>query len=319
MLNQTPKGSCDTKTSPPAATGRENIDSKFMHDADLAKNGNAEASRRMLDETHTLETSGQLAAVAKDLEVSGARVTYDRSGLVRQISFGDSTGAHLNIDVARDTINGQSSEQLSQASSKQARDFIAATLADPLADKGKPLPPEALAAANKLVTAVFDQDNDTLIKTARAIMNDPKLANSINNALAATRLGMGFSEDRTGSAAGSNLQFTISTSSDELIAIRAEGPPTKATRFPTLWQEMEYGLKYGQPLAADDPFLKQVGERVQKDSSEEIERAETALFGKASKNQVLPDSYTNMRTLEQSNRKREAAELEEIKKMLGPW
>jgi hypothetical protein len=95
--------------------------------------GSATASQAALSEVHEMQIGGCLPEVAKDIEQSGnAKVVYGTNGELQHIVFNDADGKpSVDIDVQHDSINGKSSEQLREASAKQAKDYLAAGLADP--------------------------------------------------------------------------------------------------------------------------------------------------------------------------------------------
>jgi hypothetical protein len=314
MANQS--AACDTNPAPqPHVTGREKIDAQVLAEADLAKHGNADATKNMLDEIHDLQKTGQLGDVAKDLAASGVKITYGKDGQVQEIVFDAKPGeaksgsTPLDIDVAHDTVNGKSSDQLKDASVKQAKEFIAAALADPKADGGKPLSPEALAEANKLVKAMFDKDMGAVAKIAQEIMKDPKLTDSIGNALGRAGTGMGFSQD------GSYLR--LSDGSDKSVIVKRTGEVLKVdndTLDPTSRNHIFIGEPYGKPLAAGDPFINSLGDQAIARTTATIQEAEKHLFGPESKETPPLDAYTNMTSLEQKYRKYNDDELQWIEK-----
>lgn len=149
--------------------------------------GSAAASQAVLSEVHEMQLGGYLPEVAKEIEKSGnAKVVYGTNGELQHIVFNDADGKPpVDIDLQHESINGQSSEQLREASVRQAKDYIAAGLADPnMTDaSGKPLSSEGQKVTNQLVGALLDGNSDTMTQAAQQIMKDPTLTKSVEDVL----------------------------------------------------------------------------------------------------------------------------------------
>jgi len=170
--------------------------------------------------------------LGKEIEQSGnAKVVYGANGELQHIVFNGADGKpSVDIDVQHGSINGKSSEQLREASAKQAKDYLAAGLADPnMTDaSGKPLSWEGQKVTNQLVGALLDGNSDAITKAAQQIMKDPNLTRSVEDVLNRIQFPstISFAKDEQGQA------YMKANSLDEFqsMIVPASGP-ARAAQF----------------------------------------------------------------------------------------
>jgi hypothetical protein len=167
--------------------GEFNATQLTKYAGDIQK-GSAAASQAARLELHEMmKDGGYLPDMTKALEQSGdAKIVRGTNGELQHIVFNGTDGKPpVDIDVQNDAVNGQSQEQMRDASIKQGKDYMNAALADPnMTDaSGKPLSPEAQKQAGQLVGGLLDGNSDATTQAAQEIMKDPNMTKSVGEVL----------------------------------------------------------------------------------------------------------------------------------------